>query len=69
MGKVKLTGQNPYAGCKAVQATFKYEVGNWYVSILYEVPATRPNKPEIPENPVGIDCNVGQVALEAVDQW
>ncbi len=48
LGWVKLTGKNPYAGCKPKQATFKYEAGNWYVSILYEVPETRPTRPAKP---------------------
>ncbi len=60
---VKLTGKNPYAGCKPKQATFKYEAGNGYVSILYEVPETRPARAVRPISPVGIDRNVGQVAL------
>ncbi len=63
LGWVKLTGKNPYAGCKPKQATFKYEAGNWYVSILYEVPDHRPARPGKPINPLGIDRNVGQVAL------
>ncbi len=57
LGWVKLTGKNPYAGCKPSQATFKYEAGNWYVSILYEVPNTRPVRPDKPVTPVGIDRN------------
>ncbi len=60
---MRLTGKNPYAGHKPKQATFKYEAGKWYVSILYEVPAPRPDRPASPINPVGIDRNVGQVAL------
>ncbi len=48
---------------KPKQATFKYEAGNWYVSILYEVPDPRPARPDKPVNPVGIDRNVGQMAL------
>ncbi len=63
LGWVKTTGKNPYAGYKPKQATFKYEAGNWYVSILYEVPEQRPSRPATPINPVGIDQNVGQVAL------
>ncbi len=63
LGWVKTTGKNPYAGCKPKQATFKYEAGNWYVSILYEVPETRPARPAQSINSVGIDRNVGQVAL------
>ncbi len=34
-----------------------------YVSILYAVPAPRPDRPANPIHPVGIDRNVGQVAL------
>ncbi len=34
LGWVKLTGKNPYADCKPKQATFKYEAGNWYVTLL-----------------------------------
>ncbi len=63
LGWVKTTGKNPYAGYKPKQATFKYEAGNWYVSILYEVPETRPARPCKPINPVGIDRNVGQAVL------
>ncbi len=62
MGWVKLTGKNPYAGCKPKPATFKYEAGTWYVSILYEVPAQRPARPDNPVKPVGMDRHVGQVA-------
>ncbi len=67
LGWVKTTGKNPYAGSKPKQATFKYEAGNWYVSILYEVPEQRPARPAKPINPVGIDRNVGQVALRTGD--
>ncbi len=42
VGWVRLTGKNPYTEYKPKQATFKYEAGNWYVSILYEVPDPRP---------------------------
>ncbi len=63
IGWVRWTGKNPYAGCKPKQATFKYKAGNWYVSILYEVPDPRPVRSAKPINPVGIDRNVGQVAL------
>ncbi len=63
IGWVRLTGKNPYAGHKLKQATFKYKGGNWYVSILYEVHDPRPDRPDKPVNPVGIDRNVGQVAL------
>ncbi len=69
LGWVKLTGQNPYACCKPKQATCKYEAGNWYVSILYEVPDTRPARPVKPINPVGLDRNVGQVALSTGDMY
>ncbi len=60
VGRIKLTGQNPYSGCKAKNATLQYEAGHGYITILYEVPATRPAKPG---NPVGIDRNVGQYVL------
>ncbi len=63
VGWVRLTGKNPYAGYKPKQATFKYKAGKWYVSILYEVPETRAARPDNPIHPVGIDRNVGQVAL------
>ncbi len=69
LGWAKLTGKNPYAGYKPKQATFKYEAGNWYVAILYEVPEQRPDRPDIPVNPVGIDRNVGQVALSTGDMY
>ncbi len=69
LGWVKLTGKNPYADYKPKQATFKYEAGNWYVSILYEVPDPRPNRPANPINPVGIDRNVGQVALSTGNMY
>ncbi len=69
LGWVKLTGKNPYADCKPKQATFKYEAGNWYVSILYEVPDPHPDKPVKPVTPVGIDRNVGQVALSTGDMY
>ncbi len=69
LGWVKLTGRDPYADCKPKQATFKYEAGNRYVSILYEVPDPRPDKPAKPVNPVGIDRNVGQVALSTGDMY
>ncbi len=63
IGWARMTGKNPYAGYKPKQATFKYKAGNWYVSILCEVPDPRPYRPANPVNPVGIDRNVGQVAL------
>ncbi len=63
IGWVRLTGKNPYAAYKPKQATFKYEAGNWYVSILYEVSDPRLDRPNKSVNPVGIDRNVGQVAL------
>ncbi len=69
LGWVRMTGKNPYAGYSPKQATFKYEAGNWYVSILYEVPETRPVRPANPINPVGIDRNVGQVALSTGDMY
>ncbi len=69
IGWVRLTGKNPYADCKPKQATFKYEAGNWYVSILYEVPDPRPVRPTRPVNPIGIDRNVGQVALSTGDMY
>ncbi len=69
LGWVRVTGENPYAGYKPKQATFKYEAGNWYVSILYEVPDPRPVRPTRPVNPVGIDRNVGQVALSTGDMY
>ncbi len=69
VGWVRLTGKNPCAGCKPKQATFKYEAGNWYVSILYEVPDLRPARPGKPVNPIGIDRNVGQVALSTGDMY
>ncbi len=49
IGWVRLTGQNPYAEYKPKQATFKYKAGNWYVSILYEVPDPRPDSPAMPD--------------------
>ncbi len=69
IGWVRLTGKNPYAGYQPKQATFKYESGNWYVSILYEVPDPRPQRPTTPVKPVGIDRNVGQVALSTGDMY
>ncbi len=63
IGWVRLTGKNPYADYTPKQATFKYEAGNWYVSILYEVPDPRPARLVMPIHPVGIDRNVGQVTL------
>ncbi len=63
IGWARLTGQNPYADCQPKQATFKYEAGNWYVSILYAVPNPRPARSANPMHPVGMDRNVGQVAL------
>ncbi len=69
IGWARLTGKNPYAGYQPKQATFKYEAGNWYVSILYEVPDPRPVRPARPVKPVGIDRNVGQVALSTGDMY
>ncbi len=40
-----------------------------YVSILYEEPAPRPDRPAKPINPVGIARNVGQVALSTGDMY
>ncbi len=42
---------------------------NGYVSILYEIPDTRPARPAKPINPVGIERNVGQVALSTGDMY
>ncbi len=69
VGWVRLTGKNPYAGCKPKQATFKYKAGKWYVSILYEVSETRAARPDNPIHPVGLDRNVGQVALSTGDMY
>ncbi len=66
VGRVKLTGPNPYSGCKAKNATLKYEAGDWYITILYEVLETRPAKPS---HPAGIDRNVGQVALSTREMY
>ncbi len=63
IGWARLTGQNPYADCQPKQAMFKYEARDGYVSILYAVPDPRPARPANPMHPVGIDRNVGQVAL------
>ena len=53
-------GGNPYAGCKAKQATLRYDCGKWYCSVLYEVPGLA-----LHDNgkAVGIDRNVGQITL------
>ncbi len=69
LGWVQLTGKNPYAGCEPKQATFKYAAGNGYVSTLYAVPDPRPARLVMPVNPVGIDRNVGQVALSTGDMY
>ena len=60
IGWMKFEGTDKYKGEKFVSGRVKYECGKWYAYIVYEV--------EVTENPhlineVGLDRNVGQVAL------
>lgn len=64
LGWVALTGKNPYPNSKPVSGQVKYECGKWYAYLIYEVVAVDLPK-RIPHEIecVGIDRNVGQVAL------
>lgn len=62
VGRVTLRGDNPYEGCQPKQATVKHIAGRWYCSVLYEVPENAV-KPPATIGEVGIDRNVGGVAL------
>ena len=60
IGYVRLTGFNPYPDGIAKSGTVKEENGNWYAYIVYAVQAGASfNSIES----VGIDRNVGQIAL------
>ncbi len=60
IGQLKLIGNNPYPDGIAKSGTIKYECGKWYAYIVYEVVVTTQAESL---KPVGIDRNVGQVAL------
>lgn len=65
IGWVKLAGDNPYRDTpdKFVWGTVKQEAGKWYAYLVYET--------EVPDNvaeqAIGIDRNVGQIALSTGD--
>ena len=60
IGWMKFAGSDKYKGEKFVSGQVKYECGNWYADIVYEI--------EVSEKPylltaVGLDRKCGQVAL------
>jgi len=60
IGWMKFEGSNPYPNGEFVSGRVKYECGNWYAYITYKVELTR--RPQSARE-VGIDRNVGQIAL------
>ena len=60
IGYVRLTGDNPYPDGIAKSGTVKEENGKWYAYIVYAVEA---GESLTTEDSVGIDRNVGQIAL------
>ena len=59
IGWMRLNGSNPYDDYKPVSGQVKYEDGKWFVYLIYKV-EVEPNKNE---GIVGIDRNVGNIAL------
>ena len=60
IGWMKFKGGDRYKGERFVSGQVKYECGNWYAYIVYEVEVS--DKPYLLTE-VGIDRNCGQVAL------
>ena len=60
IGYVRLTGDNPYPDGIAKSGTVKEENGKWYAYIVYAVEA---GESLTADDAVGIDRNVGQIAL------
>ena len=56
-------GGNPYPDAQPLRATIRRSLGKWYVSVLYEVPDDRTDNGLA----IGIDMNVGQVAVSTGD--
>lgn len=61
VGQVLLFEDNPYANAKPVSGTVKFEGDNRYACIMYEVKLAEADAD--PACAVGIDRNVGQIAL------
>ena len=61
IGRMKMTGSNPYKKCEVKSGTVKQECGKWYAYITYEVPENM-LKPS-GENTVGIDRNINNFTL------
>ncbi len=64
IGKLRLKGAEPYAGCTPRQVRVRQEGTasrpRWYAYVVYEVPASRV-KPPCETGMLGLDGNVGQV--------
>ena len=60
IGWMKFAGSDLYKGEKFVSAQVKYECGNWYAYIVYEIEVSE--KPDL-LTAVGVDRNCGQIAL------
>ena len=60
VGWMKFAGGDRYKGEKFVSGQVKYECGKWYAYLCYEVEVA--DKPH-PATAVGLDRNVGQIAL------
>ncbi len=61
IGQVRPISHNPYPDAKAVSGTIKNKHGDWYAYLVYET-EQEAIWPHVPKE-VGIDRNVGQVAL------
>ena len=57
-------GGNPYPEGEPIQVVVKRSLGKWYATVCYAVPTT-----DVPDNglAVGVDMNVGQVAVSTGD--
>ncbi len=63
LGWYRLTGQNRYTHLQPLSVTVYRDTGQGHAAILYQVPATRPARKDVPDKPAGLDRNVRQIAL------